>query len=533
MTYLRVCSAIAAVLVTASVGFSTTIHVPADSATIQAGINGAVDGDTVLVADGTYTGYGNRDIDFGGREIVVMSENGPGVTIIDAENSGRGFLFQNSETELSVLNGFTVRNGYTTDFDYGGGIYIYTSSPTITDCIISGNYSNYGGGIYSSYASPTVTNCTVVDNIAEISGGGIHHSNGSADINHCVIEGNSSTTSNGGGVYVSYYGGFVGPTISNCTFKDNSADNKGGGLYYDNIEPAYHPGYVWSCIFTGNSADAGCGAYIEDSKVMIYNCLFESNWSDDVLGQGGGIYLYYCDQALIHNCTLANNDVNSYGAGIRSYYSVAIILNCIVYGNNGNGQIHALGIDPTVTYSDIEGGWPGTGNINEDPMFAEEVDYHLTLDSPCVDAGDTSKVDDCFPPGMGGERSDMGTYGGPENCDLLEGVFDLFLYPTGPTTVSVGDTIFFETLFWNSTDNQVTGDYWLSAILPNQMEVLIPEIVLNWPNPLHGSAAAHGSITISNRIWAVFPGTFQVVGRIGVYPNLVVDEETFNVEILP
>ena len=60
---------------------STILNVPANYATIQDGIDDAVEGDTVLVADGTYTGDGNRDIDFGGKNIVLKSENGPDRTI--------------------------------------------------------------------------------------------------------------------------------------------------------------------------------------------------------------------------------------------------------------------------------------------------------------------------------------------------------------------------------------------------------------------------------------------------------------------
>ena len=127
----------------------------------------------------------------------------------------------------------------------------------------------------------------------------------------------------------------------------------------------------------------------------------------------------------------------------------------------------------------------------------------------------------------------MGAYGGSQNGNWLEGVFDLFLYPTGPTTVTVGDTIFFDSMFWNSTDNSASGDYWLSVVLPNLNEILLPEFVLNHPNPWHGSTPAHSTTTLPNELRALFPGTFEVVARIGVYPNLVVDEESFEVEISP
>ena len=515
------------------IGFTITVDCTGggDYLTIQNGIDAAVDGDTVMVAPCTYSGIGNHDVDFGGKEIVVMSSDGPEVTIVDAGNAGRGFLFQNGESELSVLDGLTVRNGATTGYDGGGGIYIYLARPTITNCIISGNYGNYGGGIWADYSSPQIINCTIRDNVAEYYGGGIYTTNGSANIDHCLIEGNSVETLfglvHGGGVYVGYYGGFTGPRVSNCTFKDNSADGYGGGLYYKNIAPAYQYAYVWGNTFTGNKAEAGFGAYFDDSKVSIYNCLFENNepvWSG---GRGGGFYLYECDDVLVHNCTLVNNGGNQ-GGGIYGYSSYATIYNCISYWNGGS---EIDGFNLNVTYSNVEGGETGTGNIDVDPQFAEEIDYHLSSSSPCVDAGDPAILDGSQPPGLGGTRSDMGTYGGSDNGELLEGLYDLFLYPTGPTTVNAGETIYFDALIWNSTNNPATGHYWLTLVLPNQTEILIPSGILNFQNPAYGTTAAHGTNVLPNELRTILTGTYTVIGRIGVYPNMVVDEESFEVQV--
>ena len=132
-----------------------TIHVPSQQPTIQAGIDAAVDWDTVLVADGTYTGDGNRDIDFLGKAIVVMSENGSDYCIIDCESAEEdwhgGFYFHNGETSSSVVQGFTIRNGYSA---YGGAILCEWSHPTISGNAFTANSASSGGGAGAETPGP-------------------------------------------------------------------------------------------------------------------------------------------------------------------------------------------------------------------------------------------------------------------------------------------------------------------------------------------------------------------------------------------
>ncbi len=330
------------------------IHVPADSATIQGGINGAVDGDTVMVADGTYTGDGNRDIDFGGKDIVVMSENGPENCIIDCESNGRGFYFHNGEVSTSVLQGFKIKRGYDVN---GGGLYCDSSSPMIIKCTFSGNAANDdGGGMYNYYGNPTVANCTFMGNSA-YRGGGMSNLNSD-------------------------------PTVTNCTFIGNSA-NGAGGMSNRGNGPT-----VANCLFIGNSANVA-----------------------------GGMYNYYSNPTVT-NCTFTENSANLRG-GMSNSKSSPMVTNCIFWNDSPN---EIAGQSIVVTYSDVEGGYPGVGNIDVDPRFVSfyGFDYLLQSTSPCIDKGDPTIEDylydwhprwpDWYP---NGPRSDMGAYGGPDNKGWL------------------------------------------------------------------------------------------------------------------
>src|SRR5579862_2921242 len=117
-----------------------TINVPANQPTIQTAINAANNGDTVLVAPGTYF----ENINFNGKAITVTSSAGAAQTIIDGGQNGPVVTFDNGETTNSVLNSITIQNGHASyngsyDSGRGGGIQIINSSPTITGNIISGN----------------------------------------------------------------------------------------------------------------------------------------------------------------------------------------------------------------------------------------------------------------------------------------------------------------------------------------------------------------------------------------------------------
>jgi hypothetical protein len=263
---------------------------PADFNTIQAAIDDSNDGDTIIVADGIYTGNGNRDIDFRKydhglppgptRAITVRSANGPGNCIIDCNGTESdphgGFRFENGEDSNSVIMGFTIINGFARCESFappfavceylGGAIYCWRSSPTISNCIISGNTARYGGGIACYKGNPTVSNCIFVGNCAS-DGGGMGILNGSD------------------------------AKIINCTFSGNVAYHVGGGILNGSIMGQVEPEQpkLINCILWGNSPDEinvsngtpvitysnVVGGWAGDGNIDVDPCFIEpGHWED-------------------------------------------------------------------------------------------------------------------------------------------------------------------------------------------------------------------------------------------------------------
>ena len=205
---------------------------PADFNNIQAAIDDSYDGDIIEVQLGTYTGDGNRDVDFEGRTVTVRSTdpNDPQIvdgTIIDCEGAGRGFVFCTGEGPRSVIAGLTITNGY--DSFIGGAVRCYnSSSPAISNCVISASTAmTFGGGIAcGGGSSPTIRNCIIRDNSATFGfGGGVFCNSASPMINNSLVTGNNAPI--GGAISCA----ISSSVIRSCTFGGNSASTKGGGIY--------------------------------------------------------------------------------------------------------------------------------------------------------------------------------------------------------------------------------------------------------------------------------------------------------------
>jgi len=202
-----------------------------EAPTIQAAIDSSTHGDTILVADGVYTGVGNCEIDFHGRKRVLLtSANGPQTTIINPQGSSstprRAFTIAQGEGAETIIDGLTIRGGYGGSFNgsmSGGGMLCNESSPTVRDCIFADNAAFAGGAVYSFRASPKFVNCTFYDNSASLGSAVFSYDQSSVTLENCIIAFNPQ------GVPVSCYeGSAVGAT---CTdIYGNAAGNWVAGL---------------------------------------------------------------------------------------------------------------------------------------------------------------------------------------------------------------------------------------------------------------------------------------------------------------
>lgn len=245
------------------VAVATTWNVPGDAATIQAGIDIASVGDTVLVAPGTYTGVGNRDISFLGKDLVVRSAAGPEATILDCklpgEDAHRGFHLENGETRAARIDGFTIKNGGTRSSIpiNGGGISCEVSSPTIANCIITHCYA--GGGPWPKTASGNSEGAAIA---GVGTGGGIGIMGGAARIENCVIAGNA-TNGGGGGITVIA----SGAEVVNCVITGNGPS--GLAVHGTDIR-------VENCTISGNDdwgLSCGTATSVTVERTIIWgNC---------------------------------------------------------------------------------------------------------------------------------------------------------------------------------------------------------------------------------------------------------------------
>ncbi|MBL1217876.1 MAG: hypothetical protein D8M59_10320 [Planctomycetes bacterium] len=308
-----------------------TFTVPGDFATIQEAILYCSHGDEIIVAPGTY----QEAIDFAGREVWLHSSDGAAVTTIDGVGAYHVVQCINNEGPSAILEGFTITGGNATGINndgMGGGMLNISASPTVRDCSFTGNTAQYGGGMLNgAESSPSITNCVFDDNSAAIHGGGMEN----LDHSH--------------------------PTILDCRFADNAAEYGGGMLNNAASAP-----FITNCLFEGNSATFGGGAIDNcfGSSPTLTNCTFSANTAVEM---GGGIYNFDGSNPTITNC---------------------------IFWADAPDEIVNRSSTPIVTWSDIERGYMGEGNIDADPLFVDPVNgnYRFLMGTPCIDAANNKAV---------------------------------------------------------------------------------------------------------------------------------------------
>jgi hypothetical protein len=325
------------------------INIPDDFETIQAGIDEAEDGDTVLVAPGEYV----ENIDFLGKDIVIIgTPDNPEETVIDGDENGSVVVFANGETDRAVLTGFTLRNGTGTEFvDHG----------------------RVGGGIFfSEAATPRIRNVRVIDNHDTVYGAGVAAFNDAhPTITDCVISGN--TCGNGGegaGVFADWGGHY---TLERVLISDNSGLTFGGVQLMSSLD-----NFLSQVTIVNNVSTHGeCGG-------IGVACFEEGEW--------GG-------QALLVNCIVWHNIGAQAMIGYTDGEVPAMLTISYSDIEGGEDDIDVARAGAILEY--------GEGNINEDPLFVDpdENDYHLSEDSPCIDTGDPETSLD-----PDGSRADMGAF---------------------------------------------------------------------------------------------------------------------------
>jgi parallel beta-helix repeat protein len=236
-----------------------------DYPTIQSAVDAAQENDIIALTDGTFTGTGNRDIDFRGKAISIVSQEGADNCIIDCQGQGRGFVFRSGEGADSEVGGITITNADPSDI--GGGVFCESSSPTTRSCTIKGNQAYRGGGVLCNFSSAVITDCMITSNTASGGeGGGIAiDAESNVTIRRCSITDNYSEES-GGGIFAS---GQSSTTISSCTLSNNCSDGSGGGIFNgEDCQTAVSNTILW-----GNDADDfGTEAYLEFGSSTSFEC---------------------------------------------------------------------------------------------------------------------------------------------------------------------------------------------------------------------------------------------------------------------
>lgn len=323
---------------------------------------------------GTETGLNQRDFS---NNITILS----GDIGIIGDNSDNSYhvVLGSQITSATVMDGFTVTAGNSPDD--GGGISLFAASPILQNLIITGNTAVDGGGMFTfNHSHPTLTDVVFTGNTANSQhggGGGFFNAWYSSPILLRVVFIGNTTNLQGGGMYNDYH---TSANLKDVIFDSNQA-MIGAGMYNSMSDLVV----ATNITFTRNIAESGGGIYQDGQELQLTNATFSGNTAE----QGAGVAISN-GTASLTNITLSGNSAASGGAIIGG--GEVSIRNSILWGNTG-GQI--LYSNATVSYSIVQGGYEGTGNLDIDPLlgilqnnggFADTM--ALDIHSPAIDSGD-------------------------------------------------------------------------------------------------------------------------------------------------
>jgi hypothetical protein len=381
---------------------ATLITVPVDFNTIQQAINASSDGDTIVVLQGVYF----ENINFKGKKILLTSlfylyndTSYISSTIINGSmpvhpDTGSCVIMNSGEDSTTILQGFTITGGTGTKWADEHGAGVYRE----------------GGGILIQYSSPVITHNAIINNFAT----------------------NTTGVSGAGG----------------------------GGLRIGDSNPQ-----LLNNIIANNQARYGPGIVLNYTGAVIKNNLICFNSGGQSYNGGGAVWANSNPLGgapkIIENNTIYSNHATVGTGGILSWATPVIVRNNILWNNTSpnNSQVYPFGGgSATVTYSDVQGGYSGNGNINTDPLFADTSYFYLAPLSPCIDAGDSSAIYNdienislpgfALYPSMGTLRNDMGAYGGQ----------GAFVFGQGqPTGINV--QVFMKEIYLQIFPNPASGNF--------------------------------------------------------------------------
>ncbi len=339
-----------------------------DYPAIQPALTAALEGDTVLVLPGTYTGADNRNLSFGVKNLVLLGRGGADSTIIDcggtADNRGINF-YNGGQDSTCVVDGFTIKSGKLIQSGYGGaGIRCEGPNPTspkLVNLVIKSNINvaGYGGGLACvNHASPIVRNV--------------------------LLEGNQAQS--GGGLYCNMT---AQPRMRDVTFLRNHSVTRGGGACC--LEDC--DAWFVNVVFDGNTtAGQGAGLACFRCSPALSHVVFVGNEADDY---GGALYIQRDCSPFFTSCTLSGNSAPEGGAVYVTTTSYPTITQTIVaFTGAGSSTFFCDGTsEPTITDCMVFANAPGDSlcgdhydNAFLDPLFCNVTTGDLTLasNSPCM-----------------------------------------------------------------------------------------------------------------------------------------------------